>query len=107
MPIVPILCAILLLGGIAALAMSGKTWRWYHITITAFIMLLSLVWFFLAARVLKVQQAWRNEIRAYEKAIATEQANEKRILDGGEDAEGKQHIPLVQLKNDVAKFLQG
>jgi hypothetical protein len=107
MPIVPILCAVLLLGGIAALAMSGKTWRWYHITITAFVMLLSLVMFYLAARVLKVQVAWRTEIRAYEKAIAQEQDNEKKILAGGDDAEGKPHIPLVQLKNDVAKYLQG
>src|SRR3954470_24469373 len=98
MPIVPILCAVLLLGGIAALAMSGKTWRWYHITITAFVMLLSLVMFYLAARVLKVQVAWRNEVRAYEKAYAQEKAAEKKILDGGDDAEGKAHIPLVQLK---------
>jgi hypothetical protein len=107
MPIVPILCAVLLLAGIALLAMSGKTWRWYHITVSAFILLLSLVWFYMAARVLKIEDAWRNEIRAYEKAFAQEKETEKKILEGGEDAEGKAHIPLVQLKNDVAKSLQG
>ena len=62
MPIAPILILILLVAGAVALYMSGVTWRWYNITLLALVMLVSVGWIYLAARTLKIQQAWRSEI---------------------------------------------
>ncbi|HEY2882063.1 MAG TPA: hypothetical protein VGJ15_06505 [Pirellulales bacterium] len=106
MPIVPILCGVLLITGIVALVLSATTWRWYHITITAFIMLLSLVWFYLAARTLQIQKAWRSEIANWEQAYAKSEANHEKIVNGGTDAERKEHLPLDRLKTEVDKLLQ-
>jgi hypothetical protein len=107
MPIVPILCGVLVIAGIVALVLSATTWRWYHITLGALIMLLSLGWFYLAARVLQTQTAWRGEIAKYETALAEEAKIHNKLVSGGADAQGKEHLSLSQLRTDLEKMLQG
>lgn len=107
MPIVPILCGVLLIGGIVALVLSGASWKWYHITLGAFIMLFALGWFYLAAKNLEVQRVWRNEITQYETALHTEEQNNQKIIAGGPDAQGAEHESMAQLKTDLEKMLQG
>jgi hypothetical protein len=107
MPIVPILVGLLFLAGVVTLAMSGKTWRWYHITFGAFTLIFSLVLFYLASKALKVEDAWRSEIAKYEKAILDQEKQHDDILKGGQDPEGKEHESLAQLKTDVLKLQQG
>jgi hypothetical protein len=107
MPIVPILCVVLLISGIVALVLSGTTWRWYHITLGSLIMLLSLGWFYLASRTLEMQATWRGEIAKYENAIATEEKIHSQLINGGADAQGKEHLNLSQLQTDLEKMLQG
>src|SRR5262245_14313750 len=107
MPIVPILCGVLLIGGIVALVLSGSSWKWYHITLGAFIMLFALGWFYLAAKNLEVQRVWRNEITQYETALRTEEQNNQKIIAGGPDAQGTEHESMAQLKTDLEKMLQG
>src|SRR5262245_54421113 len=107
MPIVPILCGLLLIGGIVALVLSSSSWRWYHITLGALIMLLSLVWFYLAARNLEIQAGWRSEIAKYETALSGEQKIHDKLINGGQDPQGAEHLRLPQLRNDLEKMLQG
>jgi hypothetical protein len=108
MPIAPILVGLLLVVGTIALALSGTTWRWYHITMASLIMLLSVVWFYLAARALKIEDAWRSEVAKWEKKDADADKEHDQILAGNyTDGEGKLHpLPLDQLKTEVAKWLQ-
>ncbi len=107
MPIVPILCGVLLIGGIVALVLSAPTWRWYHITLGALIMLVSLVWFYSAARTLEMQAGWRSEIAKYETAISAENKIHEKLISGGPDAQGADHETLSQLRTDLEKMLQG
>ncbi|HEY2759931.1 MAG TPA: hypothetical protein VGI75_04290 [Pirellulales bacterium] len=95
MPIALIIVGLLLVVGTVALAMSGTTWRWYQITLAALIMLLSATWFYLAARTLKIEQAWRSEIANWQKADREQDARREQLTKGGyTDAEGKEH-PLA------------
>jgi hypothetical protein len=107
MPIAPILILILLVAGAVALYMSGVTWRWYNITLLALVMLVSVGWIYLAARTLKIQQAWRSEIGRWEKANAAADKQHDEILHGQTDAEGKVHLGLETAKLEVDKMLQG
>jgi hypothetical protein len=107
MPIVPILCGVLLIGGIVALVLSASTWRWYHITLGSLIMLLSLGWFYLASRTLEMQASWRGEIAKYETAINAEGKIHDKLISGGSDAQGVEHESLPQLQTDLEKMLQG
>ncbi|HTQ38541.1 MAG TPA: hypothetical protein VMJ32_05910 [Pirellulales bacterium] len=107
MPIVPILCGVLVIGGIVALVLSATTWRWYHITLGALIMLLSVVWFYLAARTLEIQSVWRGEINKYENALTEEAKIHDKLIQGGPDAAGNEHLSLAQLRTDLEKMLQG
>jgi hypothetical protein len=117
MPIVPILIGIALVVGAIALAMSGTTWRWYHITLTAFIMVFSAVWFYLAARTLMIEKAWRTEIEGpldpprvnnyYELAVHKAEDEHDRLVKGYTDTESKEHLALDVLKTEVEKLLQG
>jgi len=111
MPIVPILIGIALVVGAIALAMSGTTWRWYHITLTALIMVFSVVWFYLAARTLMIEKVWRTEIEGpvgnyYELAVHNAQEYHNQLVKGYQE-EGKEHLPLDALKIEVDKLLQG
>jgi hypothetical protein len=107
MPIVPILCGVLLIGGIVALVLSATTWRWYHITLGALIMLFSVVWFYLAARTLEMQTGWRNEIAKYQTSLAEEEKTHDKLVKGGPDATGKDQPSFAQLQVDLEKMLQG
>jgi hypothetical protein len=116
MPIVPILIGVALVVGAIALAMSGTTWRWYHITLTSLIMVFSTVWFYLAARTLMIEKAWRTEIEGpldpprvtnyYELAVHKAEEYRDQLIKGYEE-EGKEHLPLDVLKTEVEKLLQG
>src|SRR5262249_51344003 len=106
MPIVPILIGIALVVGAIALAMSGTTWRWYHITLTALIMVFSAVWFYLAARMLMIEKAWRTEVNAYELAVHQQEVERERLLKGYQDDKGE-HVAMDVLKTEVEKMLQG
>jgi hypothetical protein len=107
MPIVPILCGVLLIGGIVALVLSASSWRWYHITLMSLIMLTSLVWFYLASRTLEIQAAWRSEIAKFENDINAEKNEHDKLIAGGPDAQGAEHESLAQLQTDLEKMLQG
>jgi hypothetical protein len=107
MPIVPILILVLLVAGAVALYLSGATWRWYNITLLSLVMLVSVGWFYLAARTLKIQEAWRSEAGRWEKAIAAADKQHDEILHGQTDAEGKTHLGLESVKLEVEKLLQG
>jgi hypothetical protein len=107
MPIVPILILVLLVAGAVALYLSGATWRWYNITLLSLVMLVSVGWFYLAARTLKIQEAWRSEVGRWEKAIAAADKQHDEILHGQTDAEGKTHLGLEAVKLEVEKLLQG
>jgi hypothetical protein len=107
MPIVPILVLVLLVAGAVALYMSSVTWRWYNITLLALVMLVSVGWFYLAARTLKIQEAWRSEVNRWNKAIAAAEKQHDEILHGQTDAEGKIHLGLETAKLEVEKMLQG
>ena len=107
MPIVPILCGVLLIGGIVALVLSASSWRWYHITLMSLIMLTSLVWFYLASRTLEIQAGWRSEIAKFENDIAVELKAHEKLIAGGPDAQGVEHETLPQLQTDLEKMLQG
>src|SRR3954469_3048473 len=107
MPIVPILIGVMFLVGVVALAMSGGTWRWYHITFGSFLLIFSLVLFYLASRAMKIEDAWRSEIVKYEKTILEQEKRHDDIVKGGPDAEGKEHLSMSELKGEVAKLLQG
>jgi hypothetical protein len=107
MPIVPILILVLLVAGAVALYLSGATWRWYNITLLSLVMLVSVGWFYLAARTLKIQEAWRSEVGRWEKAIAAADKQHDEILHGQSDAEGKTHLGLEAAKLEVEKLLQG
>ncbi len=107
MPIVPILVGLLFLVGVVTLAMSGSTWRWYHITFSSFLLIFSLVLFYLAARTMKIEDAWRSEIAKYEKTIREQEKRHDEILSGGQDADGKDHLSMADLKTEVQKLLQG
>jgi hypothetical protein len=116
MPIVPILIGIALVVGAIALAMSGTTWRWYHITLTSLIMVFSVVWFYLAARTLMIEKAWRTEIEGpldpprvnnyFELAVHKADDYHNQLVRGYTE-EGKEHLPLDVLKTEVEKLLQG
>jgi hypothetical protein len=107
MPIAPILILVLLVAGAVALYLSGATWRWYNITLLSLVMLVSVGWFYLAARTLKIQEAWRTEVGRWEKAIAAADKQHDEILHGQTDAEGKTHLGLETAKLEVEKMLQG
>src|SRR6266496_1706176 len=104
MPIVPILIGIALVVGTIALAMSGTSWRWYHITLTSLIMVFSTVWFYLAARTLMIEKAWRTEIEGpldpprvsnyYDLAVHRAEEEHDRLVKGN----GQEHLPLDVLK---------
>ena len=116
MPIVPILIGIALVVGTIALAMSASTWRWYHITLTSLIMVFATVWFYLAARTLMIEKAWRSEIEGpldpprvtnyYELAVHKADEEHDRLIKGYAE-EGKEHLPLDVLNTEVEKMLQG
>src|SRR5262249_42401567 len=107
MPIVPILVLVLLVAGAVALYMSGATWRWDNIPRLALVMLVAVGWFYLAARTLKIQTAWRTEVGRWDKAIAAADKQHDEILRGQTDAEGKVHLGLETAKLEVEKVLQG
>ena len=107
MPIVPIIVGVMFLVGIVGLAMSGSTWRWYHITIASLTLIFSLVWFYLAARVLKIENTWRSEIAQYEKQIHEQEARHKKAIEGDPSAEGDEQLSYAELKTKVEKLQQG
>src|SRR5262249_35179510 len=106
MPIVPILIGIALVVGAIALAMSGTTWRWYHITLTALIMVFSAVWFYLAARMLVIEKHWRTEVSGYELAVHRQEDEQARLLKGYTDDTGE-HLAMDVLRTEVEKMLEG
>ena len=87
MPILPIVLGLVLLGGIVALVLSRTTWRWYNITLVALSMLLAVLWFYLAARTLKMQQNWRSEVAQYEKDINDLTKQSELLIRGDPQAE--------------------
>lgn len=105
MPILPIVLGLVLLGGIVAVVLGRDRWRWYNITLVTLILLLSVVWFYLAARTLKTQQNWRTEVAQYEKDIdALNKQNE--LLQRGNPQAEPPTPSLAQLKLSVEKILQ-
>ncbi len=107
MPIVPIICGIAIIAGFVALFMSRDTWRWHTIMFTFLVMVGSLVWFYLAARTLKTQDAWRNEVVSYEKAVDTVAKENTSLLDGVREDEKWTQPSLGMLKTDVESILAG
>ncbi len=105
MPVLPIVLGLILLGGIVAIVLGRETWRWYNITLVTLIMLLSVVWFYLAARTLKMQQNWRTEVAQYEKDIGDLTKQNELLIRGNSEAEPP--IPsLAQLQQSVDNMLQ-
>lgn len=105
MPILPIVLGLALLGGIVALVLSRTSWRWYNITLVALSMLLSVVWFYFAARTLKMQENWRTEVAQFEKDINELNKQNELLIRGNPQAEPPTPS-LAQLKLSVEKMLQ-
>ncbi len=106
MPILPIILGLVLLGGIVALVLGRERWPWYNITLVTLIMLLSVVWFYLAARTLKMQQNWRTEIAQYEKDIRDLTKQNQLLIRGNPQAEPPTPS-LAELQLSVETMLQG
>ncbi len=105
MPVLPIVLGLILLGGIVAIVLGRETWRWYNITLVTLIMLLSVVWFYLAARTLKMQQNWRTEVAQYEKDIRDLTKQNELLIRGNQEAEPPTPS-LAQLQQSVDNMLQ-
>lgn len=105
MPILPIVLGLVLLGGIVALVLGRTTWRWYNITLVALSLLLSIVWFYLAARTLKMQDNWRTEVARYQKDISDLTKQNEQLIHGDPQAEPPTPS-LAELKLSVEKMLQ-
>ena len=105
MPILPIVLGLVLLGGIVALVLGRERWPWYNITLVTLIMLLSVVWFYLAARTLKMQQNWRTEVAQYEKDISDLTRQNQLLIRGNPQAEPPTPS-LAELRLSVEKMLQ-
>jgi hypothetical protein len=106
MPIVPIVLGVLIIAGIVAVVLSRFSWRWHNITLVTFIILLTPVWFYLAARTLKLQDNWRKEIAQYEKEI-TPLVKENEKLRNGERGEDGGTPSLIARKVELEKMLAG
>ena len=71
-------------------------------------MLLSTVWFYLAARTLKIEQAWRTEVAKWETAeVNAAKEHEQKLKGGYTDSSGEHPLALDRLQTEVAKRLQG
>jgi hypothetical protein len=67
--IVPGICALLVILGLVAIIMSRSNWRIPQMILVIFVLIGSLVFFFLAARALRTRDNWQAEIRDYQKKI--------------------------------------
>ena len=67
--IVPGICGLLVILGLVAIIMSRSNWRIPQMILVIFVLIGSLVFFFLAARTLRTRDNWQTEIRDYQKKI--------------------------------------
>src|SRR6266404_4765879 len=67
--IVPAICGLLVILGLAAIIMSRSNWRIPQMVLLFFVLVGSLFFFFLAARTLRTRDNWQAEIRNYQKLI--------------------------------------
>ncbi|MDZ4818987.1 MAG: hypothetical protein SGJ20_08450 [Planctomycetota bacterium] len=87
--ILPIVAGIVILVGIAAIVMSRFNWRWHTILITTLLLFANVTFFYLAARTLQIQSAYRGEINKYKKDIEAEEKTKKEYLEGARDFSGQ------------------
>jgi hypothetical protein len=109
MPTVLIVCGVLALIGIVGVVMSRDNWRWQNITLVTLILLFSVLFFFLAAKDLRIQQGWRSEIVKWESAVNEWDKKNKDLRDGAyDDGEKKWTTPsLAERQRRVQAIMQG
>lgn len=109
MPTALIVCGVLVLIGIAGVVMSRDNWRWQNITLVSLMLLFSLLFFFLAAKNLRIQQGWRTEIGKWEDAVNKAEKTLKETREGKyDDAEKKWTTPsLAERQRRVKAIMQG
>ncbi len=72
------------------------------------ITLVSLAFFYMAARTLKTHQAWRSTANAYEKALQQARQEQERLAEGGEvDGQFRRGLRQVRLALDMAMRERG
>ncbi|HEV2968876.1 MAG TPA: hypothetical protein VGY55_02730 [Pirellulales bacterium] len=94
--IVPGICGLLLILGLVAIVMSRSNWRIPQIVLSAFILIFSLAFFYLAARTLKTHENWEREIKQFQDGIARAQ--------NGDPTKGE--LGILQLTNDRNQLKQ-
>ncbi len=109
MPIPLIVAAVVLLVGVVAVVLSRENWRWQNITLVSLFLVLGVLFFYLGSKNLKIQQAWRNEIENYQKAVGVVEKEIKSTREGEYDAaENKWTRPSFdEVKRRVQVALQG
>jgi hypothetical protein len=109
MPTVLIVCGVLALIGIVGVVMSRDNWRWQNITLVTLMLLFSVLFFFLAAKNLRIQQGWRSEIVKWENTVNKAEDDNKKLREGAyDDAEKKWTTPsLAERQRRVQAIMQG
>jgi hypothetical protein len=109
MPTPLIACGVIALIGIVFVVLSRENWKWQNITLVTLLLLLSTLFYFLAAKNLRLQQGWRNAIKDFESAVSKAEKQVKDLRDGKYDeAENKWIEPSVaELQRRVQTIMQG
>jgi hypothetical protein len=103
--IVPAICGLLVILGLVAIVMSRSNWRIPQMVLLFFVLVSSLVFFFLAARTLRTRDNWQTEIRSYQKLIeqtrkgdpAGGEASQKGIVQLAQERDQLKHKLLEEM----------
>ncbi|MCC7085778.1 MAG: hypothetical protein IT427_12315 [Pirellulales bacterium] len=109
MPTALIACGVIVLVGIVFVVMSRENWRWQNITLVTLFLLLGTLFFFLAAKNLRIQQGWRSEIAKFELEVNQEEKKIEQLREGKYDAAEHQWIEpsLAEWRRRVETAMQG
>jgi len=106
---VPFICGLLLILGLVAVVMSRKVWNVGQMILVAFVLIGSLVYFYMAARTLKMRQNWAENRKEFQQKIAdTEHGKVQggQVVDPGIEQLKVQREQWVLAAN-LAQYLRG
>lgn len=99
-----IFVALLVLGSFFVAYMASKTWRVPQVILLALVFLASIVFWYLAARTLKTQAAWRALAVQAEKEVAQLQQEQEELLEGIPAAPEGSPLGINQIKHQLHRI---
>ena len=103
--VLEIIVGVMILASLGVAFMSAKTWPIYQVVLVVFVFLGAVTFFYLSARTLRTHQNWGKVLNQAQKDVETQQAQLKRLVEGGGvDANGQPDKGIRQLRRDLERL---